>query len=84
MHVLQTLALTDAGVAAGLGGTALFIFFVIGLLSVFWIWMLIDCLTSNLPPVEKIIWCLVIFWLHFIGAILYFVMGRTGGRMNMA
>ncbi|GCE19328.1 PLDc N-terminal domain-containing protein [Dictyobacter kobayashii] len=45
--------------------------------TVFWIWMLIDCLKhepsgSN----DKIIWVLVIVFLHAIGAIIYFFMRR--------
>jgi hypothetical protein len=44
--------------------------------SVFWLWMLIDCLTSGLPPIEKLIWALVIIFLHILGAILYFVIAR--------
>lgn len=53
-------------------------FFFIGILgTIFWIWMLIDCLTKE--PSEgndKIVWFLVIFFLHLLGAFLYFLIRR--------
>ena len=45
---------------------------------VFWIWMLIDCLTNE--PSEgndKLAWLLVIILLHGLGALLYFFIRRT-------
>ncbi len=45
--------------------------------SIFWLWMLIDALANpRLQPIEKLVWVLVIFFLHFIGALVYFVVGR--------
>jgi hypothetical protein len=51
----------------------------LGLLAcVFWIWMLIDCLTNGgLNGTEKIVWVLVIIFLHFLGALIYFFVGRS-------
>jgi 4-amino-4-deoxy-L-arabinose transferase-like glycosyltransferase len=46
----------------------------------FWLWMLIDCLTSRLPATEKLIWTLVILFLNFLGALLYFFIARGGRR----
>ena len=47
------------------------------LASIFWIWMLIDCLQNpRLQGIEKLIWVLLIFFLHLLGAIIYFAMGR--------
>ena len=46
--------------------------------SIFWIWMLIDVLTSAMPVAEKVLWFLVIFFLHLVGAIIYFVVRRSG------
>ena len=43
----------------------------------FWLWMLIDCLKYE--PSEgndKIIWVLVIVFLHGLGALVYFVVRR--------
>lgn len=67
------------GGALFFGGTLLIVFIVIVLvLSIFWVWMLIDCLMSNKPPIEKLIWFLVIFFLHILGALIYFFVGRSG------
>ncbi|QDV53804.1 PLDc N-terminal domain-containing protein [Gimesia fumaroli] len=52
--------------------------FVIGILAtIFWIWMLIDCL-KNEPSVgnDKIIWALVIIFLNGIGALIYYLVRR--------
>jgi len=54
---------------------------VILLLSAFWIWMLIDCLLNKtLTGSQKILWLLLIFFTHILGAILYFAIGRTAKR----
>ena len=53
----------------------IFIFGILG--SIFWIWMLIDCLTKE--PDEgnsKLAWALTIVFLHFIGAALYYFIRR--------
>ena len=50
----------------------------IGILAfVFWVWMLIDC-ALNEPSAsnDKIVWILIIFFLHFLGALLYFFLRR--------
>jgi hypothetical protein len=51
---------------------------VIGLaLFVFWIWMLIDAIQNKgLTDGEKVGWVLAVVFLHFIGALLYFFIGR--------
>ena len=60
-------------------GGAMFIVLMLIVLaaSIFWIWMLIDVLTSTMPVAEKVLWFLVIFFLHLIGAIIYFVVRRS-------
>lgn len=45
--------------------------------TLFWICMLIDVLTSNRDTMEKILWFLVVFFLHFLGALIYYFVGRT-------
>ena len=48
------------------------------LLFAFWIWMLIDCIRNKgLGDTEKILWFLVIFFLHALGALVYFFAGRS-------
>lgn len=42
---------------------------IIGLgLSIFWLWMLIDCLANQKE--DKLVWFLVIFFLNLLGAFL--------------
>jgi hypothetical protein len=67
----------SAGGAIFAGG--FFIVFIIILLvtSIFWLWMLIDCLMSKKPAGEKLVWIVVILFLHIIGALLYFFLGRS-------
>jgi hypothetical protein len=44
---------------------------------VFWIWMLIHAIQNKgLTDTEKIIWVLVIVFLHVLGALIYFFAGR--------
>lgn len=53
-------------------------FLLIGVLgTVFWIWMLIDCLTNEPSGTEKVVWAIVILFTHFLGALLYFIIRRS-------
>jgi len=46
-------------------------------LFIFWILMLVNAITnSRLSGTEKIVWVLVIIFLHFLGALIYFLVGR--------
>jgi len=46
-------------------------------LFAFWIWMLISAIQNNgLAEGEKIAWVLVIVFLHWLGAILYYFIGH--------
>jgi len=48
---------------------------------VFWIWMLVHAITNNgLTDIEKLIWVIVILFTHFIGALIYFFVGRPKRR----
>jgi hypothetical protein len=43
----------------------------------FWIWMLVSALTNpGLGDGEKVGWVLAVIFLHLLGAILYFFIGR--------
>ena len=82
MANIVLLAQADNGAAAGgfLGGVAAFIavFWVIAIAAtIFWLWALVDVLTSHKDANEKILWFLVVFFLHVIGAIIYLVVGRS-------
>ena len=69
----------EIGITLGMLGLLIFLIStVIGILAtIFWIWMLIDCL-KNEPSVgnDKIIWALVILFLSYLGAILYYLVRR--------
>ena len=84
MTTLALLAQADAGNQAA--GGAFFggllalgaVFWVLALAAtVFWLWMLVDVLTSSKDTTEKILWFLVIFFLHFVGAVVYFLVARS-------
>jgi len=48
----------------------------------FWIWMLVHAITNNgLTDIEKLIWVIVILFTHFIGAVIYFFVGRPKRRL---
>ena len=82
---MHAMFLADTGNAIGGAAVGLGFLFIIGLVvlaSVFWIWMLVDCLGSALPSTEKLIWTLVILFLHLLGAVLYFAIVRQ--RRNLA
>lgn len=40
----------------------------------FWLWMLIDCLVRQ--EEDKLVWLLVIFFLSFVGALVYYFVAR--------
>ena len=43
----------------------------------FWIWMLVDCIRNRgVTADEKLVWVLVIALTHFVGALIYYVVGR--------
>jgi hypothetical protein len=47
-------------------------------LFAFWVWMLIDALRNKaLTDNEKLVWVLVIVFLHFLGALIYFFVARS-------
>ena len=44
----------------------------------FWIWMLVSAIQNKgLNGTEKVIWVLVIIFLHFFGAFLYLLLGHS-------
>lgn len=84
MTDMVLLAQADANNAAAGGGVlgALLalgiVFWVLAIAAtIFWLWMLVDVLTSNKNVNEKILWFLVVFFLHVLGALIYFFVGRS-------
>ncbi len=67
----------EAGIAIG---AIIFMLFGMGIgvaVFVFWIWMLVDCATKE--PSEgndKIVWLLVIIFLNWLGALIYYLARR--------
>ena len=58
------------GLFAGFG---LAVLAAVAFLFVFWLWMLIDCLKRDFrKDVEKIVWVLVMIFLHILGAVIYY------------
>ena len=57
----------------------------VALASIFWLWMLIDAIISTRSnSTEKLVWILVIFFGHILGALIYFFVGRGGARSGPA
>ena len=51
------------------------------LLFVFWVWMLIDCLKRDFKKdYEKIVWILVMIFLHILGAIVYYFVVKVADK----
>ena len=79
MQSINLIAQTSDGGGLLAGGVFMLFFVALGIAaSIFWIWMLIDCLTGSFRPTEKLLWFLVIFFLHLLGALIYFFVARSG------
>jgi hypothetical protein len=52
--------------------------FLVGVVAtLFWIWMLIDCVTKeNNEGNNRLIWVLIIIFAHWIGALIYLIVRR--------
>ena len=49
----------------------------------FWIWMLVDAIQNKgLTDGEKVGWVLAIALVHFIGALLYFFIGKPKAKLS--
>ena len=50
---------------------------------VFWIWMLVDAAQNRgLDQNERVVWILVVALLHFLGALIYFFVGRPKRKLS--
>lgn len=54
----------------------LLILFIIGFVILFPLMALISALKNDFPGNDKVIWVLLIIFLPFLGALLYFLIGR--------
>lgn len=79
-HLIAIYDTSGAGAGAA-AGAFLIIWAILGLaVFIFWLWMLIDVLTSSMPSGDKILWALVIFFLPLIGSLIYFFVRRGSAR----
>jgi hypothetical protein len=71
-------ALHGGGAVGIVGLLFLLVALVVGVAAfAFWIWMLIHAITNKgLTDGEKIAWVLVVLFLHVLGALIYFFIGR--------
>ncbi|HEV2662865.1 MAG TPA: PLDc N-terminal domain-containing protein [Ktedonobacteraceae bacterium] len=45
--------------------------------TAFWLWMVVDCIMNKtLSDMQKALWATLIFFTHFIGALIYFFVAR--------
>ena len=87
MNAIYVLAQNDSGVGTIVGGGLALIIFIWVLAivaTIFWAWMLIDALTNEPTTNDKILWFLVIFFLHFLGALVYFFVRRSARSGTVA
>lgn len=48
---------------------------------VFWILMIVDCATRKFKDsMEKVVWIIVIVFLHIIGALIYYFVVKRGNK----
>ena len=55
-------------------GAIFFLFYIA--CFIFWLWMLIDLLTSGSSTGTKILWVILMLFLPVLGSILYFFLAR--------
>ena len=79
----STLSLFGAG-AAFLILAVVLICGLLGLaLTAFWIWMLIDCVRNRyLKDDARVVWALIIFFTHLIGAFVYYLTEYSGRKKH--
>lgn len=60
----------------------LFVFILLFILLIFWIWVLLDCLQSKIPAMEKILWVIIIVLFNIFGAIIYLVLSNQRKKIT--
>ncbi len=78
MNMNSTMDITNAFGGMALGVLALIAFCaVVGLLlSIFWVWMLVDCANAPMNSGDKTAWVLIILFTQLLGAVLYYFIPR--------
>jgi hypothetical protein len=75
-------------IGLGIGAIILIVFLGLAILAlaiflfIFWILMIVDCATRKFKDdIEKVVWILLLIFLHLLGAIIYyFVVKRSNKR----
>ncbi len=74
---METAPIAGPATAAGLGLWFLLIAALGFAMTIFWLWMLVDCLMHEPSQGnDKLIWALVILLTNWIGALVYFFVRR--------
>jgi len=64
-----------------LGFNLFLLFILVGLFAI-WMWAMIDIITSKFKEdLMQIVWLLVVFFLPFLGVLLYLILGRSMKRI---
>ena len=80
--IYSLMGMPGFGMVMGLGVAALLIG---ALLFVFWLWMLVDCLKRDFKKdYEKIVWVLVMIFLHLLGAVIYYFVVKIPNKKSTA
>ena len=51
---------------------------------IFWIYMLVHCLRSNMESIEKLTWVLVLLFTNLIGALIYYFVVKRSKKVIAA
>lgn len=71
--MFQSMQFGSGMIVAGMFAVLLFLGLIIAL-TIFWILMIVDCATrKKLSDGERVAWILVLVFLHFIGAMVYYL-----------
>lgn len=66
-------------------GFNIFLLFIAAGLFVLWVWALIDIITSKFEQdLIQVIWLLAVFFLPFVGVLLYLLIGRSMKRASQS
>ena len=71
-----------------IGGAAFLLLFLLAIpislaMFAFWLWMLIHAAQNKgLNDGEKVAWVIIIALVHFLGALIYFFVGRPKARLG--
>lgn len=65
-------------------GFGLFIYAIIFGVFILWLWALVDIITSKFEDsLLQVVWLLVVFFLPFIGVILYLLIGKSMKKIEI-